>query len=104
VLFNLLSNASKYSEKDNRITCRHNIVNQFLHIQIIDQGIGIPESEQQHVFERFFRASNSVNIQGTGLGLNIVKQYVELMKGTVSYESVENKGSIFTVSIPLKNM
>ena len=47
-------------------------------------------------------ASNSINIQGTGLGLNIVKQYVELMKGTVSYESEENKGSTFSVTIPLK--
>lgn len=103
VLFNLLTNASKYSEEGTKITCRYTITNQYLHIQIIDQGIGIPESEQQHLFGRFFRASNSMNIQGTGLGLNIVKQYVELMKGTVSFESEEYKGSTFSIIIPLKN-
>jgi two-component system, LuxR family, sensor kinase FixL len=103
VLFNLLSNASKYSGEGTKITCRHTIVNQYLYIQVIDQGIGIPESEQQHLFGRFFRASNSLNIQGTGLGLNIVKQYIELMKGTVSYTSEENRGSTFSITIPLKN-
>ena len=103
VLFNLLSNASKYSGENSKITCKHDIVNNYLHIQVIDKGIGIPKSEQQHLFGRFFRASNSVNIQGTGLGLNIVKQYVELMKGTVSYESEEGKGSTFSITIPLKS-
>lgn len=102
VLFNLLSNASKYSSEDAKITCRLSIVNRYLHLQIIDEGIGIPKQDQQHLFGRFFRASNSMNIQGTGLGLHIVKQYVELMKGTVSYESEENKGSIFSITIPLK--
>ena len=102
VLFNLLSNASKYSGEGAKITCTLSIVNQYLHLQIVDEGIGIPESEQQHLFSRFFRASNSTNIQGTGLGLNIVKQYVELMKGTVSYKSEENKGSTFSITIPLK--
>lgn len=102
VLFNLLSNASKYSDAGTKIICKHTIVNQYLHIQVTDQGIGIPKSDQQHLFERFFRASNSVNIQGTGLGLNIVKQYVGLMKGTVSYESEEGKGSTFSITIPIK--
>ncbi len=104
VLYNLLSNASKYSGEGDKIICRHSIVNQYLHIQVIDQGIGIPEFEQQHLFGRFFRASNSVNIQGTGLGLNIVRQYVELMKGTVSYESEEHKGSTFSITVPLKKI
>ena len=102
VLFNLLSNASKYSGEGSKITCRHSIINQHLYLQIVDEGIGIPEADQQHLFGRFFRASNSLNIQGTGLGLNIVKQYVELMKGTVSYESEESKGSTFSITIPLK--
>ncbi len=102
VLFNLLSNASKYSGEEAKIICKHSVVNQYLHLQITDQGIGIPKSDQQHLFERFFRASNSVNIQGTGLGLNIVKQYVGMMKGTVSYESEEGKGSTFSVTIPIK--
>jgi len=103
VLFNLLSNASKYSREGAKIICRHELLNGFLHLQVIDQGIGIPKNEQQHLFERFFRASNSINIQGTGLGLNIVRQYVEMMKGSVSFESEENQGSTFSITIPIKH-
>ena len=66
-----------------------------------DEGIGIPDEDQRHLFERFFRASNSGNIQGTGLGLNIVKRYAELLGGTISFKSNYGKGSIFTVTIPI---
>jgi signal transduction histidine kinase len=68
---------------------------------IRDEGIGIPMEDQRHMFERFFRASNAGNIQGTGLGLNIVKRYVELLNGTISFASEYKKGSIFTISIPV---
>jgi signal transduction histidine kinase len=67
----------------------------------MDEGIGIPDSEVKYLFDRFFRASNATNIQGTGLGLHIVKRYVDLLKGTVSFSSEEGKGSIFTIEIPL---
>jgi signal transduction histidine kinase len=67
---------------------------------VVDQGIGIPENEQEHMFERLFRASNVTNVQGTGLGLNIVKKYVDLHGGTISFRSEEGKGSTFTVTIP----
>jgi len=70
-------------------------------IEIIDQGIGIPESEQKFLFERFFRASNVENIQGTGLGLNIVKRYVALLNGTIDFESRENKGTKFKIYLPV---
>lgn len=65
-----------------------------------DQGIGIPEAEQTHIFSRFFRAPNTGNIQGTGLGLNIVKRYVELLNGTISFISKLNQGTTFTVEFP----
>ena len=71
-------------------------------MRIKDEGIGIPQEDQKHLFDRFFRASNASSIQGTGLGLHIVKRYVELLNGTISFESEVMGGSTFIVSIPLK--
>jgi PAS domain S-box-containing protein len=101
ILFNLISNASKYSEAGTTIfiTCKNEGSN--LAFIIRDEGIGIPEEDQKHLFARFFRASNAGNIQGTGLGLNIVRRYVELLGGSISFASEYGKGSIFTVLIPL---
>lgn len=101
IFFNLLSNAIKYSEKDKQIDCKLKIEDGSLNIKITDYGIGIPEDEQQHLFTRFFRARNVENIQGTGLGLNIVKRYVDIMQGKVSFESQTGTGTTFYVSIPL---
>ncbi|NRA49544.1 MAG: HAMP domain-containing histidine kinase, partial [Phaeodactylibacter sp.] len=102
VFYNLLSNAIKYSGEGLPIDCRIICESNILKIEIQDYGIGIPESEQQHLFTRFFRAHNVENIQGTGLGLNIVKGYVELLNGNISFDSVPNEGSTFRVEIPLK--
>lgn len=96
ILYNLLSNAIKYSEKD--ILCESSVAKGQLHIRVIDQGIGIPETDKQHLFERFFRASNATNIQGVGLGMNIVQRYLSIMGGDISFESEEGKGSIFTLT------
>ncbi len=102
ILFNLLSNAGKYSGADTpiRLTCSADKTN--LSVSIEDQGIGIPEEDQVHLFDRFFRASNAVNIQGTGLGLNIVKRYLDLMNGSISYSSKQGQGSKFTINIPIQ--
>lgn len=99
ILLNLLSNASKYSEKG---TIRIGALQKdnTVEISIADQGIGIPDGDKKHMFERFFRASNSGNIQGTGLGLNIVKRYVDLLNGSISFTSEHKKGTTFLVSIP----
>jgi signal transduction histidine kinase len=70
-------------------------------ISIRDEGIGIPVEDRKHLFDRFFRASNVSSIQGTGLGLYIVKRYVELLKGSISYVGEYEKGSTFIVSVPL---
>jgi PAS domain S-box-containing protein len=101
ILFNLISNASKYSEAGKPIKITASEKDNRLQITIQDHGIGIPEEDHKHLFERFFRAGNVSNIQGTGLGLNIVKRYVELLNGTISFESEFKKGSTFTVSLPL---
>ena len=98
ILSNLLTNASKYSDEGSEIHCIVKKDNNSLEIDIIDQGIGIPEEDKPHMFDRFFRASNAMNIKGTGLGLNIVKRYVELMGGTIKFKSELGKGSTFTVS------
>lgn len=100
VLYNLLSNAIKYSFDNMPIDCRIGVSDQKLTIQIQDYGIGIPREDQEHLFTRFFRANNAENIQGTGLGLNIVKRYVELLDGEVSFISELNKGTTFTLRIP----
>jgi signal transduction histidine kinase len=62
--------------------------------------MGIPEKDQKHLFERFFRATNVTNIQGTGLGLHIVGRYIDLIKGHISYQSALETGSIFCITVP----
>lgn len=99
ILYNLLSNAIKYS--NDKIAFVVTPGPQNLRITIRDHGIGIPEEEQQHLFTRFFRAHNVENIQGTGLGLNIVKRYLDLLKGQISFESKQGEGSSFYLTIPL---
>jgi signal transduction histidine kinase len=72
-----------------------------LELLVSDEGIGIPKADQEHLFERFFRGRNVTNIQGTGLGLNIVGKYIELMNGTIDFKSVENKGTRFILKFKL---
>lgn len=98
ILINLTSNAIKYSEKDIETNLDYRS-NGEICISITDYGMGIPESDQKHLFERFFRAQNATNIPGTGLGLNIVKKYVEMLGGRISFESTINKGTTFYVTL-----
>lgn len=100
VIFNLLSNAIKYSEPGKLIQLKIIATGKTISIKIIDQGIGIPESDQIHIFDRFFRANNAGNAQGTGLGLNIMQNYVHLMGGKVSFSSEIGKGTTFHVELP----
>ncbi|MGB0521720.1 MAG: PAS domain-containing sensor histidine kinase [Flammeovirgaceae bacterium] len=96
---NLLSNAIKYSDEGATIYITLSIADSII-IVVKDQGIGIPLEDQKRLFSRFFRASNVGNIKGTGLGLNIIKKYVEIMGGEISFESQELKGTSFTITIP----
>lgn len=102
IALNLLSNAIKYSYDGGNIYVNISVENDKLLLEVTDYGIGIPESEQSKMFERFFRAANVFNIEGTGLGLNIVKKYVELLNGNISFVSVPEKETKFTVEITLK--
>lgn len=101
ILVNLLSNAIKYSSENTtiQIVLRRE-GSQFL-LSVRDEGMGIPENEQGQIFNRFFRARNAENIQGTGLGLNIVKQYTELLGGSVEFSSKLGEGSIFILKLPI---
>lgn len=99
VTLNLLSNAIKYSPKGSAIHLDVTAGDELV-IACRDEGIGIPLAEQRYLFDRFFRANNAANIQGTGLGLNIVKRYLDLLKGSISFQSQEGQGTVFYVRIP----
>lgn len=103
ILFNIVSNAIKFSPLNGLV--RVDVVrdNNFLNISVTDSGAGIPEKELQHLFTRFFRASNVAHIQGTGLGLSIVQKYLELLGGTIAIESEENRGTTVRLTIPLSD-
>lgn len=101
-LSNLVNNAVKYSPENTVIKVVVILEEENILIKIIDQGMGIPEAEQKHIFNRYFRAENALLTQGTGIGLNIVKSYMDALGGSISFESTENKGSTFTLTIPNK--
>lgn len=102
ILTNLLSNAIKYSPQGKEIkfgvTCDATTAT----LMVADQGIGIPETDQAHLFEAFHRAKNVSNIPGVGLGLSIVKSCVDLHGGQISVESKAGSGTTFTVMLPLR--
>lgn len=100
ILVNLLNNAIKYSPEESHTILHYQSSATTISITITDQGIGIPDEDQVHMFERFFRAKNVTNIQGTGLGLSIVKRYVDLMAGSIDFESVYQEGTTFTLQFP----
>jgi signal transduction histidine kinase len=102
IIINLISNAIKYSDEGKTITATTSRVNDRIQISIKDEGIGIPLEEQKNLFQRFFRADNASNIQGTGLGLNIVKRYLNLIHGNITFTSKENQGSEFVISFPIQ--
>ncbi len=101
-LTNLLHNAIKYSPENTTIDLEVELCDENVTFRVGDQGIGIPADDQKHIFERYFRAENVLTTQGTGIGLNIVKTHLENLGGSVSFESKEGKGSIFTAILPLE--
>jgi PAS domain S-box-containing protein len=103
ILSNLLNNAIKYSKEDTTITLDINIDKKHLNFKITDEGIGIPDKDKQHIFERYFRAENALLNQGTGIGLNIIKVHLDNLGGEISFESQENKGSTFKIKLPIKH-
>jgi len=99
-LYNLISNAVKFSEKQSLIIVELSYNNKYAIVKVTDQGIGVPMEEQKHLFDLFYRASNAKDIQGTGLGLNIIQRYIELQNGKIEVQSRENIGTSFTIYLP----
>lgn len=100
-LFNIINNAFKYSDGGENIRLNLFSKDQFIFVEVIDNGIGIPEEDQPKLFNTFYRASNSNGIQGTGLGLYIVKMFTKKNSGKVQLESQLGKGTKVTLKFPL---
>jgi len=98
-LNNLLSNAIKYSPENSEIILKGRVAGSKISISVKDHGIGIPLEEQEHLFERFFRARNVTHIKGTGLGLSIVKRYIDMLGGNITFESVPHQGTTFGIHL-----
>ena len=103
VFNNLISNACKYSKEDATIGCSIRRIGNSIEIRVSDDGVGIPAGEQQLIFQRLFRSSRTAELKnGTGIGLYLVKRYVEMHGGEIGVESCENMGTTFTVRLPYK--
>ena len=102
-LLNLVNNALKYSQGDKFLGINVYRSNGVVKLEVIDRGIGIPRSEQQKIFEKFYRASDPLvhNTKGSGLGLSLVRHIVQAHGGQVSVESTPGQGSKFTIALPL---
>lgn len=98
ILLNLVSNAVKFSPENSDILITSQTEDTVVTIAVKDNGIGMSDDDQQHLFERFFRGTNVTNIQGTGLGLHIVSKYAELLNGSISFKSQLEKGTEFIIT------
>jgi len=99
IFTNLISNAIKYSPSDSQITIDFQDNENYVMVNFIDEGIGIPVENIDNIFSPFYRADNVNSIQGTGLGLSIVKKFVELLKGEISFKNNEDKGTTFSLKL-----
>jgi signal transduction histidine kinase/CheY-like chemotaxis protein len=109
IISNLLSNAIKYTSANGKIIVHLNKTNiidgEFFSIKVQDNGVGLAEKDLAHLFDRFYQVDNELSSkqEGTGIGLSLAKEFVELMNGTIGVESTLGKGSTFTVQIPVTN-
>jgi len=101
IFTNLISNAIKYSKgiPDIKISCQ--IIDQHFEVSVTDSGIGMSESDLEKLFGKFFRSKNTVGIAGTGIGLYLVKQFIEMHHGDIKTQSEEGIGTTFTIFLPL---
>ncbi len=101
VLVNLLHNAVKFTGENGRIVVRYGVEKDMVRVDIIDNGIGIAEKDLPHVFERFYMADKARTGGGTGIGLAIAKHVIEAHHGKITAQSVEGRGSTFSIFLPL---
>ena len=100
ILINLISNAIKFSGEGSVVYVDVKVKDQKVNITVIDQGIGIGEEDLNHLFDSFFRGANATNIQGTGLGLHIVKRYVGMLNGSIDVKTKLNEGTTILITLP----
>jgi signal transduction histidine kinase len=100
VIINLITNAIKFSEEGKKITINTHVNADQAVISVKDEGIGIAEDDLDHLFTSFFRGGNALNIQGTGLGLHIVKRYLDIIGGEVDVKSELGQGTTVIINIP----
>ena len=100
-IHNLLENAINYSPENTKVSISTEVVDQIVEITVTDQGIGIPEGEIERIFERFYRADPSGAILGTGLGMSIAKEIIDLHGGSLVVTSVPGEGTCVSVWLPL---
>jgi PAS domain S-box-containing protein len=103
ILINLISNALKFSDEGATVDVSSEVKGGEALISVKDKGIGISPEDQEHLFSSFFRGKNALNIQGTGLGLHIVKRYTDLIGGSINLQSVLGEGTSITVTLPINN-
>ena len=103
IIINLVSNAIKFSDEGDKITISAEVDAEKAVVVIKDEGIGIGQEDQEHLFSSFFRGANATNIQGTGLGLHIVQRYAGLLGGSVHLASQLNDGTTVSITIPLNH-
>ena len=103
ILINLISNALKFSNEEAVVDVKSQVKDGIATISVKDKGIGISVEDQEHLFSSFFRGKNALNIQGTGLGLHIVKRYTDLIGGSINLHSALGEGTTITVMFPINN-
>jgi len=102
IFINLLTNAIKFSPGKKEVEFKLKEKDEILYLEVIDHGIGISKADKEHLFEAFYRGTNTASIAGSGLGLSIVKKAVELLKGEMELNSEENKGTQVNVKFPIE--
>ena len=103
IITNLLSNAIKYTNAGGTVSIKTKIDTNTLFIEVTDTGSGIPAKDLPHIFTRFYQATNAKQTGGTGLGLSLTKELIDLMQGTITINSLVGKGTSLFVKIPLEN-
>ena len=103
ILINLITNAIKFSADGSPIYLKSDVQKGQAKVSVTDRGIGISQEDQEHLFSTFFRGKNAMNIQGTGMGLHIVKRYIDLLDGNLRLKSRLNEGTTISFSIPVNH-
>ena len=103
MIYNITENAIKYNRENGWVHVSLNADHKYVYIEVADSGIGIPETETEHIFERFYRVdkSHSREIGGTGLGLSIARNAVVMHRGAIKVFSQPGEGTTFSVRIPI---